>query len=1144
MLVQREYDKIEGFLRRLAFRIKAFAAIRLLLMAAISALIAILGAMASYYLRDYFPYLPIMLSAILALIFLLTSYGLAAVAAKRLSREELALEVEKHHRELNNYLISSVQLEGAGSGSSSSQEVSGELIAELQRLTANDLHKINPRAICGFKGLWPCLKLALTLAFTLLLALTLSPSMVAHSLSSLIHPIAQIPPQQISIDIEPRKIIALAGEPLALRAFVKGRIPTELGLRIWPEADKYAEEHTMAKLGDDGLFGFTFRPIKSFKFQAYSGRYKSDEGEARIVDAPNVANVSHFIIHPEYTGLGSGQIKSGGHIEALKGSEVVISARSDRPVIKAQLAIVGGSRSDMGIEEGLELKGNMVVTKSEIYNIVVRDENGFSNKDPLQYTIKSLPDSYPSIEVLEPAADLEVDEGELIKFKYLAKDDFGIKEVNILYKEGDSEEKQIAVEKYGEKKTLASGEYGWFIAGFSERGVDAVSYKFQVADSDTISGPKNGFSRTFYLKIRSKEERHKEIASLQKDIIDSVVDLLGDQLESSDKIKEMADKTSEEGGLPRNALEEMGRNLGDLRDKAEQLLAKVDDSVRKLAQDSLSNYSTYLDMNALRNNLAYLRDNLLPRAASDLSELLASQDEAKAAQRALQRQEAITSELEKLATFADKIDKKLRMDDLANLGKKLGEAQEKLYDKMGELGSSPRSELLDAVAQELDKVQQLLKSIMEALAALPSQLPEEFLNSQALKTLDFGDMLGAIERMKEKLRAGDIAGARAELEKLISSLSQMLAALQSASRMAELDFSRAMGGAGGPAQNVLEELAREQSELLRRTRAIEKDVWQRIEDRQKRVIEEIGPISKQRIAELSANNIKLFEALKSLPVRMPQELPLKINQLLNSMAEGMKEGELKDHLAWSKLLRDYLKMIFDAIRQYEVRGEEAQNRSELLLRLEASLAIADSLLRDLSLLKASEENFMVGEEKSAMGEMGQKEMDLRERTASLAEKLAEISKIFPMIPAELVQNLFEASDFMTEASGELHRLSPKGAVPPESEALDRLMKSQESLQQALQEMAQRGSVGATPIPIVVRSGILPGMPPIPDMLRPGVDKSAGGRMGASIEDFKIPGKEDYKVPKIFREELMESLKEGIPEGYKEQVEKYFREIAD
>jgi hypothetical protein len=96
---------------------------------------------------------------------------------------------------------------------------------------------------------------------------------------------------------------------------------------------------------------------------------------------------------------------------------------------------------------------------------------------------------------------------------------------------------------------------------------------------------------------------------------------------------------------------------------------------------------------------------------------------------------------------------------------------------------------------------------------------------------------------------------------------------------------------------------------------------------------------------------------------------------------------------------------------------------------------------------------------------------------------------------------------MERAEGELGRGDPRDAVGEEQQALDKLGKMKEQLE------GQR---------------------------RPR-DQMAGGRMDK--EPVKIPGADEYRAPREFRQDLLEAMKRAAPQQYKEQVKKYYEELV-
>ena len=179
--------------------------------------------------------------------------------------------------------------------------------------------------------------------------------------------------------------------------------------------------------------------------------------------------------------------------------------------------------------------------------------------------------------------------------------------------------------------------------------------------------------------------------------------------------------------------------------------------------------------------------------------------------------------------------------------------------------------------------------------------------------------------------------------------------------------------------------------------------------------------------------------------------------------------------------------------------------------------------------------------------MAQRQDVLKERTETLHEKLESLFQLFPQLDPKILQSIGEAGQAMGNAQGRLGQLDSRGAVPPERTALERLSESQQQMQSAMQQMAQRGQLGNMPMTRLFRGGRflpfgsltpLPGMPQFPEF------DIEQGFTGLDTEKFRLPGKEDYKAPRNFREEILESLKQGVPPQMKEQIERYFKNLSE
>jgi hypothetical protein len=186
-------------------------------------------------------------------------------------------------------------------------------------------------------------------------------------------------------------------------------------------------------------------------------------------------------------------------------------------------------------------------------------------------------------------------------------------------------------------------------------------------------------------------------------------------------------------------------------------------------------------------------------------------------------------------------------------------------------------------------------------------------------------------------------------------------------------------------------------------------------------------------------------------------------------------------------------------------------------------------------------------DKSRLRDLAQRQDVLKDRTETLHEKLESLFQLFPQLDPKILQSIGEAGQSMGTAQGRLGQLDSRGAVPPERTALERLSQSQQQMQSAMQQMAQRGQLGNMPMTRLFRQGRflpygsltpLPGMPQFPEF------DIEQGFTGLDTEKFRLPGKDEYRAPRNFREEILDSLKQGVPPQMKEQIERYFKNLSE
>ena len=539
--------------------------------------------------------------------------------------------------------------------------------------------------------------------------------------------------------------------------------------------------------------------------------------------------------------------------------------------------------------------------------------------------------------------------------------------------------------------------------------------------------------------------------------------------------------------------------------------------MRRTEKDRMSDFATWSDLEALKRNLEFTQNDLLRK-----QEQAANPDDK------LKARDEISAELERMSLLSEDIGKRMQAQDLASRAQDLTRSQERLMDSLDKLQSGDKN--LDAIMKQIAELAKTLADLQQSLSQLAQQMPDDFMNPEQMQSLGFQDMQRQLDEIRKRLQQGDIDGARQLARELFNQMAQMVAAMQNMQRSQMASGMGRMQGEMQRQSNELQEIAREQQEILVNTENINSAG---LTERDAALKSKLERFLERSIGELG----KLTELF---PDREGADDP----SLLTNMDDGTMNALLKNLIA--KLSqRDFPGFNDgDGYLRKEMAKKRTAAQEPKAQRAEKSV---NDIKSELQALLNEPLQALSDTDKRQLRELAQRQDVLKERTETLQEKLESLFQLFPQLDPKILQSIGEASQSMGNAQGRLGQLDSRGAVPPERTALERLSQSQEQMQSAMQQMAQRGQLGNMPMTRLYRGGRflpfgslmpLPGMPQFPEF------DIEQGFTGLDTEKFRLPGKEEYKAPRNFREEILESLKQGVPPQMKEQIERYFKNLSE
>src|SRR5688572_222691 len=1101
---QEEFQELSSFLKRFTRRFKFLKGIEGVCLTAICGLLLLAIGPGVEQIKNFVPYAPLVYSVITVAILLGLILWTVIQLARRFSQERAARYVEQKQPKLRNNLINSLQLYPQVASAQAAPGFSTPMVLALLRTTRKEVSGLKLNDLLDTRRVKSSLRLLVLLIIPVLGMVLFNPSWVGQTFSLLTHPLDHMPPSQTTIELNPQGLRVVRGAPVIIEAAASGAIPKTLDLIVWAgtndRGELVGEEKLVMESLGEGKFRVKLAHLKrSLSYRAASGAFSSPTYSAEAIDPPEIGNLQLTVYPPAYTGLGATSSTSG-NIEGLKGSNLRINAISTKDIVKAEIVLGDGKRVPLKID-GRKLQGNLVLFQSQQYQILVEDRHGFRNS-PISYDLKVKPDGFPTIDLLRPTEDLEINGDEMLTLEYSARDDFGLAEVTLSVKVGERQEK-IRLQKDDARRLILRDQYRWDLGRLALRDGEDALVNLEVTDNDTVSGPKLGSSRAIRLRLKNIKGEHQQIAEMVRELNSRMVDLLGDHLEKP---------VPEENNAARAP--DMNQKFEQNLDEA---LKQTEEVMRRTEKDRLSDFATWSDLEALKRNLQFTKE-----------ELLKKQEQAQSADDKLRARDEISSELERMSLLSEDISKRLKAQEMASTAQDLARSQERLMDSLEKLQSGDKN--LDSLLKQLSDLTKSLAALQQAMSQMAQQLPDDFMNMESMRSLGFNEMFSALDEIRKKLMQGDIEGARQLARELFNQMAQMVASLQNSQRSAMASSMGRMQGEMSRSTNELQQIAREQQEILLNTEDINKSALSERDNVLKEKLDRFLENAKSELGKLT----ELFPdregpedpeaATKLDDATMNQLLKNLIAKLLSKDFPGYGEG--------------------DGLARKELAKKLDPSQVERAQRAENTL---DNLNSELKNLMGQPMQALKESEQKQLRDLANRQGVLRERTESLQEKLESLFQLFPSLDPKIIQNIGEAGKSMNNANDRLGRLDSQGAVPPERDALDRLSQSQQQMQSAMQQMAQRGQLGNMPMTRLFRQGrFMPGgmLAPLPGMPQfPEFDVNSGFT-GLDTEKFRLPGKEEYKAPRNFREEILDSLKQGVPPQLKDQIERYFKNLSE
>ena len=293
------------------------------------------------------------------------------------------------------------------------------------------------------------------------------------------------------VTASPANVWVAKGEPLALNATLKGRLPkAPPHLSVANENGGTKEVAMTAKTGAPGSFQHAMSDVSdSFTYRVRSGDGQTPWQRITAVERPRIAEVKLKVTPPAYSKLPVDEKTSLPHaVRVLEGSELEVSFRSDQPLDRMLIDFGNGQSAQLTAQDGNWYRFNTRPTNSFTFAAAAINQYKLENKNKPSCRISVYEDLPPAVKVVEPSDDIAVIPGDKVNVVFEASDDLGVAkaEVIVATTKADGETNVLTIpvsldDVQGKKQFRKSVQLDTKALGLKHG--DQLSYVVQVTDT-------------------------------------------------------------------------------------------------------------------------------------------------------------------------------------------------------------------------------------------------------------------------------------------------------------------------------------------------------------------------------------------------------------------------------------------------------------------------------------------------------------------------------------------------------------------------------------------------------------------------------------------------------------------------------------
>lgn len=584
---------------------------------------------------------------------------------------ELALRIERRHPGFRDSLASTVQFLAAGRdarlGSPELQErVVSDTLARIERIDVDDVIETRDVRKAATAALIVCLTAAIVVAT--------NQTAAATALHRLMFPFSSgawpretqlrlLTSQFEPVEIDPDEPLR-AAQGSVVEFYVdnaRGSLPDDVRLIVGREEMSPSTERLRRATVRDEAGRTREVCIAAIPAQRGPLLFRAVGGDddtmpwrrLEVVPPPVLEEFRVTVTPPKYAARATEKLPPGvGHVQGLIGSRVDITATAEKPLGAARLRVKDAAATELKLSpDGRHFMASFVIIDPGVYAywFDLKDRQGFENPEAPRYEVRAVSDLPPDVTIEEPPADLTVTPEADVPFRITARDDIGVRQMQLVHRLGDGagvptasiplfdadapRDSDDATPSNSKRRETSAprpshhtAEHVFRLKPLAPAPGMRILVHGEALDDYDLGGEHVGRSLSRVLTVVSPEDKSIELAARQSSLVDELEKIFRSQERSREQIGELTLQLEKAGRLQPDDIDLLKRIELDQKQIASRL-ADPSDSVesrtrailRELDQNGLDDPAMKSRLEQLVTDLSLLREENLPQIEQELT---------------------------------------------------------------------------------------------------------------------------------------------------------------------------------------------------------------------------------------------------------------------------------------------------------------------------------------------------------------------------------------------------------------------------------------------------------------------------------------------------------------------------------------------